>query len=149
MSEQDTFLIDGGVTFGPAYIPTRFSIKKDRNLNREDNFCGNEDISDLGSKNREIHISGPLREDEIGAFGDLLDHNDPLGIVTPGWGGEIRIKGGEYEGPRSIDPRSGQALYKFTLDVVSTGRDEAQGHGHENGIVDDGHKLRHGGRVVR
>lgn len=121
---QSAFEISGQVTFAPTYVPNRFRVKKSRNLDRQENFCGREDVSDLGAKNRELHISGYMREPEIDAFDDVVDASEPFNLVTPGWVGEIRIGDGEYEGPNKIDPRTGDSLYKYTLDVVSTGKDE-------------------------
>ena len=136
---QDVFHVLGaGVVFAPNYVPTRFSVKKDRNLNREDNFCGMEDVDDLGSKNRELHISGVLKADEVRAFGDLLDYGEPVDLTTPGWAGEVNVVGGEYEGPRALDPVDGQHLYQYSLDVVSTGRDEEDGHDGNDGVITDG-----------
>lgn len=131
-------LFGDGITFAPNYVPTRFSVGKERNLNREENFCGMEDVTDLGSKNRDLHISGVLKANEIEAFGDLLDYDDPVDMTSPGWSGEVRVASGEYEGPRATDPVDGQHLYKFSLDVVSTGRDEGTGHEEDHGIVSDG-----------
>jgi len=45
---------------------------------------------------------------------------------------------GEYEGPQSYDPHNSEALYKYSMDVVSTGEFEYGNHGHEDGIVDSG-----------
>lgn len=121
---QDIFQITGYVDFAPFYVPRRFSWSKERNLDREDNFCGNEDVSDLGGKNREVHISGVIREAEIAAFGNLLDIDEPVDLISPGWSGEVRVLDGEYEGPQGSDPVTTQKTYQYTLNVVSTGRDE-------------------------
>ena len=58
--------------------------------------------------------------------------------MTPGWEGEVRVMNGEYEGPQSYDPHNSEALYKYSMDVVSTGEFEYGNHGHEDGIVDSG-----------
>ena len=121
---QTGFLILGPVTFGPYYSPGRISVTKSRNLNRQKNFCGGEDVTDLGSKNREIHVAGFLLETELDAFGSLLDNDEELDLTTPGWSGEVMVKEGEYEGPVAMDNRTREQLYKYSLDVVSTGRDE-------------------------
>lgn len=123
---QSSFELAGDVNFAPFYVPNRFRIKKSRNLDRQENFCGREDVTDLGAKNREVHISGYMREPEIAAFTDIIDASVSLNLVTPGWVGEIRVSDGEYEGPNLIDPHTGDDLYKYTLDLVSTGKDENQ-----------------------
>lgn len=125
---QTEFAIYGPTSFTPHYIPRRFSFSKNREINRTENFCGGEDIEDLGSKNREIHISGLIRRSEVGAFNNLMDGSEPLDLISPGWSGEVRVVDGEYEGPKSTDPMNGENLYQFTLNLVSTGKDEANGH---------------------
>lgn len=122
---QEIFAIYGPVNFAPYYVPRRFSWGKERNLDREENFCGNEDVSDLGAKNRDVHISGLIRQSEIQAFNNLLDLTEPVNLVSPGWSGEVRVGDGEFEGPQSTDPATKQYLFQFTLNLVSTGKDES------------------------
>lgn len=124
-SAQSAFLLTGDITFGPFYSPKRISVSKERELNRQETFCGGEDVTDLGSKNREIHIAGRLLESELEAFEGLLDNNEPLDMTTPGWTGEIMVKSGEYEGPVGRDSRTREYFFQYSLDVVSTGRDES------------------------
>jgi hypothetical protein len=134
---QSAFLLTGDVTFGPFYSPKRISVKKDRELNRQENFCGGEDVTDLGSKNREMHISGRFLESELAAFEALLDNTEPLDLTTPGWTGQIMVSGGEYEGPLGRDGRTRQFFFGYSIDVVSTGRDEEDGDAHySNGTLD-------------
>lgn len=127
---QSAFLLSGAVQFGPYYAPKRISVTKERELNRQGNFCGGEDVTDLGSKNRELHISGRLLENELIAFESLLDNDRALDLTTPGWGGQIMVKGGEYEGPVGRDARTGEFFFQYSLDIVSTGRDEDDGDDH-------------------
>lgn len=136
---QDDFLITGGATFAPTYVPTRFSVSKERNTNREENFCGNEDVTDMGAKNRELHIAGRLRSDELAAFNSVLDYGSNLEIVTPGWTGDIYVLQGEIDGPVSYDPRSGLKLYEYSIDVVSSGANEPGRSPHDNGIISEGY----------
>ncbi|MFC7191848.1 hypothetical protein ACFQL7_20835 [Halocatena marina] len=130
----NTFLISGPATFGPFYTPKRISVEKERNLDKSDNFCGSQDITDTGSKNRVLHVAGRLRQSELSAFHAVLDSNKPFNILSPVWSGEIRIENGDVEGPTAIDPIDGQFLFEYSLDVVSTGVDEDQGSS-EFGVV--------------
>lgn len=125
---QAPFLLSGDTVFGPHYAPKRLSVSKERELNRQENFCGGEDVTDLGSKNRDIHVSGVLREDELVAFESLLDSKSVLDLTTHGWGGEVRVKSGEYEGPIGKDSQTRGYLFGYSLDLVSTGRDESDKH---------------------
>ena len=122
---QSVFAIYGIAGFAPLYIPKRFSFAKERNIDRTENFCGNEDLSDLGAKNREIHISGRVRQSELESFNNLLDSDEPHRLVSPGWVGEIRVSDGEYDGPRSVDPLTGEYLYLYKMNVISTGKNES------------------------
>lgn len=122
---QSMFAIYGLDDFAPRYVPNRFSVSKERNLDRSENFCGGEDVEDLGSKNREFHISGRILQRELVAFNNVLDTNEPFDMISPGWSGEIRVIDGEFDGPRGHDPATNEFLYQYSLNVVSTGVDES------------------------
>lgn len=135
-------VVGNGANFGPFYMPDRISVTKERNLVRHANFCGLEDVFEVHGHNREIHISGKLRESELAAFARLLDHNDTADLETPGWEGQVRVHKGEHEGPVWFDPRTKEFMYEYTLDLVSTGENEAQHLKYYNaGIVDDGREV--------
>jgi len=79
MREQVPFLLSGpNLYFAPFFAPDRISNGKERNLSREGNFCGGEDVTDLGAKNRSIHITGRIRKCEIPSFDAVVDSNDPF-----------------------------------------------------------------------
>jgi len=120
-SGQATFLLSGSLSFGPHYVPTRISVTKERELDRQGNFCGGEDVTDLGSKNRDIHVSGIVLEVELETFETLLDNEGTFDLITSGWSGEVRVAGGEYEGPVGFDGSTRQHLFKYSIDLVSTG----------------------------
>lgn len=128
-----TFILSGDITFGPHYVPNRISITKERNLSREENFCGNEDVEDLGAKNRDIHVSGRLLDFEVEAFNILLEHGESLDMVAPAWSGEVVVKGGEIEGPVAYDPKNDEQIFKYSLDLVSAAGRDVEGRG--NGII--------------
>lgn len=130
-----SFLLTGPATLAPYYIPERISIDKERKLDKSDNFCGGQDITDTGSKNRVLHISGKLRANEVSAFNSVLNKNDPFDVVTPAWSGEVRVEAGELEGPIGIDPMNQMMMYKYSLDIVSTGVDEGGGQVPKHGII--------------
>jgi hypothetical protein len=138
---HDTFLLtsneQGGVYFAPFFAPTRIENSKERNLSREENFCGGEDVTDLGSKNRDIHVSGIIRQSEIKSFDVIVETHGTLDLLTDGWGGEVRVAGGNWEGPVAVDPQSREKLYKYSFDFVSTGYNE-DGDSYEDGIISRG-----------
>lgn len=113
--------------FAPPLYPEKLRVRKQRNLDRQPNFCGGEDVSDTGSKNREVHISGRVRgSDMLEALNDAADRNEVFDLVSDAWTGEIRIKEIEYEIMKGYDPSTGEQYWKYTIDAVSTGRDEDQ-----------------------
>lgn len=135
--EAAPFAITGGRAFLPQYFPETIRVRKQRNLDRSQNFCKGEDVTDNGSKNREIHITGKLVGLEKNSFDNLVDYDEPVDMTSATWSGEVRVKEGEYEGPTGWDPQSGFYYYDYTLDLVSTGaglRDSAEA----NGIISDG-----------
>jgi hypothetical protein len=128
---QSVFVLYGSATFEPFYAPKRISVSKERDLNRQGNFCGGEDVTDMGSKNRVLHVSGKFLESELSRFETLLDNTDTLKISTPGWGGRVMVEAGEYEGPLGVDPRRREHFFKYSLDLVSTGESESDGDQHD------------------
>lgn len=136
-SRSEFYLGNNGIYFAPFFSPSRVSNSKERNLHWDENFCGGEDVTDTGSKNRDIHIAGLIKESEIASFDRIVESNDPHVLVVDGWEGEVRVKSGEWEGPVAFEPQSQERLFQYSFDFVSTGRDEA-GDGYEDGIVNDG-----------
>jgi hypothetical protein len=138
MREQVPFLLSGpDIYFAPFFAPDRISNAKERNLSREENFCGGEDVTDIGSTNRTIHIKGRLLKSELSSFDNIVDSNDPLRVIMEGWSGEVRIEMGEWEGPVGWEPQAQEKLFQYTFDFVSTGAGE-NSDGYEDGIIDDG-----------
>lgn len=112
-------------TFAPIFYPETFRVRKQRNLDRQPNFCKGEDVSDTGSKNRAIHISGRMRgTDPIAQLNSAADTSEVFDLVSDGWSGEVRIKEVEYESTSGFHPPTDERYWQYTVDVVSTGRDE-------------------------
>lgn len=152
------------VTFRPMYYPKRVKVGKERDLNRESGICQGEHVTDSGTKNREVHVVGyvtpyvdpELQADTLGASGsievdvenssqysnnmqsfhDMCDFGERGDIITMQWSGEVLLKDSDIEGPKGIDTNTGHFLYEYTLDFVSTGRDETPEA--TTGIVNDG-----------
>jgi hypothetical protein len=118
------FMLEGSPSFQPFYVPERRPVSKERNLNRKENWCGGEDVNDWGAKNREIHVSGLLLDSELDTFNAVLDSGETFDLVMPAWSGEVNVLAGELDGPVAVDARKKEYLYQYTLDLVSTGRDE-------------------------
>jgi len=131
------FVLMGEVSFGPRYFPERIQVTKERELDRTSNFCRGEDVSDKGAKNRDIHINGKLLGFEKEALDNVADHRGTYTMSSATWSGEVRVKTIEYEGPVSFHPPSGSLFWEYTMDLVSTGRDETPSSS-ESGVISDG-----------
>ena len=153
---QPSFLLDGALTFGPKYSPKRISVTKKREVNRQENFCGGEDVTDLGSKNREIHVSGIILGKELPTFGDLLDLSEPLTLTMTSWTGEVQVLEGEHEGPVGLDYQQSVGvnsekrdyLYKYSLDLVSTGLDESEYNSPQEELYPNTNYMEIGGQQI-
>jgi hypothetical protein len=136
-SEASIFVLSGSPSFQPFFVPRRNPVSKERNINRKENYCGGEDVTDYGSKNREIHLVGFLLEDEIQTFNDVLDSGRPFDLVLPAWSGEVLVIAGEIDGPVALEGQFRQWMYEYSLDLVSTGRDESTSTA-ADGIISSG-----------
>lgn len=133
------FALDGDDSrFAPDVYPETLRVTKERSLNRRDNFCGGEDVTDQGPKNKEIHISGYLKEERKDDIWNISDYAQKLDLTSPTWSGEVRVETAELDGPLGLNPESQQRYWKYTLDLVSTGKDEPGGPTEEDGIISDG-----------
>lgn len=125
---------DSGTIFAPRFFPDRLQVTKERELDRSSNFCKGEDVIDKGSKNRDIHVNGRLIGAEKKALDRVGDDGDTFTLSSTTWSGEVMVKTVEYEGPQGYHPPTDSLFWEYTMDLVSTGRDEADG-GVGNGIV--------------
>lgn len=127
---------DGSV-FLPTFYPETVRVRRQRNLDRTQNFCSGEDVTDNGSKNPDIHVSGRMVGNEKHDFEDILDSDGVFDMTSPAKSAEVRIAEGEFEGPVGWDPNSGAYHFQYTIDLVTTGaglRDASEG----NGVISDG-----------
>lgn len=115
-------------SFIPEFYPEDFSQMKKKELNRyASGGCGGESVEIKSIKNREFNATGVLLQGEINVFQGLLDHEgvvDLLSPITTGGGAECYIKQGEIGKQKGWDPHTQQWMFEYTIDLVSTGRDE-------------------------
>jgi len=123
--------------FTPEFYPEDFTQMKKKELNRYGGSnCEAESVSIKSVKNREFHIAGKMVETQISVFQDLLDSNSELDIIsplTPKGGMECFLKQGELGNYVGFDPHTQERIFEYTLDLVSTGRDEVENE--RNAIV--------------
>lgn len=111
--------------FTPSFFPETLRERKARELDRQRGFCGGENVSDTGSKNTEFHIQGKLvGETEKFLCRAVAAHGQAVEMVSTLWTGEVYMKEMEMEGPVGWYPPRGGFIYEYTIDVVSSGRDE-------------------------
>lgn len=137
---QQPFAIRGnGIQFTPFIFPERVQVTKERNLDRKQDYCAGEDVTDNGSKNRDIHISGRLTNEELQSLDRLGNSDNTHTMVSATWNGEVRVATIEYEGPVGWYPPANSMLWKYRIDLVSTGKDERDGEQSiEDGIISEG-----------
>lgn len=118
------FEITGDIDFAPAYYPERVTVGKERDIVREKSICMGEYINDVGTKNREIHVVGKILTPELREFHDLVELGESFDLFIMQWAGEVMLEDSELEGPVGVDVHTKHFMYEYTLDFVSTGRDE-------------------------
>lgn len=124
-------------SFAPKYYPDRFVQTKDHDLQRDGKQCHGENVSIKAIKNREFHASGIILSGRLDIYNRLMDYTKVVNIIsplTPDGGMECQIKHIELGEEVGYDPVERQRQFKFTIDLVSTGRDE-YGDNSKNAIV--------------
>ena len=120
----DFSLISNEVYFEPEYYPERVKPSKERNIERDDDLCDGETVTDNGGKNADLHIRGFLLESEKSKFWDVLDAGVEFELVSMPWSGFVYIKSGKLEGPKGVDNVEREWVYEYTLKVVGAGEKE-------------------------
>lgn len=140
---QQPFAVRGnGIQFTPFIFPERIQVTKERNLDRKQDYCAGEDVTDNGSKNRDIHITGRITNDELTSLNHLGDSDNTHTMVSATWSGEVRVKSVEFEGPVGWYPPANSMLWKYRVDLVSTGKDERdKAQEIEDGIISEGDDI--------
>jgi hypothetical protein len=126
-------------SFSPVYYPERLTQAKPRKLNRSGSQCGGENVRTDRVKNREVHVTGTMLDGELSVFHKIMDYEGTFDVITPttpSGGLECRLKKPEIGEQKGWDPQFQQWQFEYTLDFVSTGRDEYEGDG-ENQIITD------------
>ena len=116
-------------SFSPKFYPDRFTQMKEKELKRYGGKCDSESVSIKSIKNREFHATGVILQGEINIFQALLDYPDSVDLLsplTPFGGMECYLKKGELGQQSGWDPEHQQWMFEYTLDLVSTGRDESE-----------------------
>lgn len=128
---------DDWYSFAPTYYPDTIRIKKGRETERDGRQCGGENVTVDEIKNREVHISGQILATEVPLFNRIMDHKGKLDFIspkTPSSGLECEIDEIELGDLKGWDPVEKVWKFKYSIDLISTGRDEYDDGG-DNEIV--------------
>jgi hypothetical protein len=124
-------------SFVPEFYPEDFTQMKKRELNRyPSGSCNGESVSIKAVKNREYNATGVILQGEINVFQALLDYDGPVDLLSPlcpKGGAECYVKQGELGKQKGWDPHTRQWMFEYSIDLVATARDEADGG--DNAIV--------------
>lgn len=132
-SEEIPFAIytneSGKSDFTPYYYPSRFSVTTEKEFERTAAACAGERISIKELKNSELHINGKIHAFDLSSLDQLTYTTEPVELISPivkSGGMEAYVKSverGELVGYDSY-PTADDWLFEYTIDLVSSGRDE-------------------------
>lgn len=115
-------------SFDPEHYPSDFTQMKKKELRRFGGNCNGESVSIKKIKNREFNISGLVLRGELNLFHAISDMEERVDLISPllpnDSGMECYVKQGELGNEEGWDPNNRQRAFNYTLDLVSTGRDE-------------------------
>ena len=120
---RDTF------SFQPIYYPETLRVVTDKKLTRTDAGCAGENVSIQKMKNSEVHIKGRVHESDLSDLHKLQHRSETVEVISPslqGGGMECIVKKAEQGDVISWDafPDAQEWMFEYTLDLVSTGKDE-------------------------
>jgi hypothetical protein len=121
------FAVEGAdYSFVPKYYPERFTQTRDNELKRDAAQCAGEEVYVEKKKNKELHANGIVLADNLDTLRMLLDDTDNVDLISPiaGDGGiEVVLKSGKIGEITGWDRFDEQWQFKYTLDFVSSGKD--------------------------
>lgn len=123
-------------SFAPFYYPRKVTPSKERRLSEQSAICEGEDVTDIGSKNREIVVRGYLRMSELPAYDRFIESGATYDLISLQWSGEVVLRDTELDGPMGVDTDTGDWLFIYDFTLKSTGKDERHTPG--DGIIDRG-----------
>jgi hypothetical protein len=124
-------------SFVPEFYPESFTQMKKKELDRYGGKCDGETVSIKSVKNREFNVTGKLLQGEVSVFQALSDISSEVDLISPKTergGMECFVKQAELGQQAGWDPHHRQWKFEYTIDLVSTGRDEHDDNSN-NGIV--------------
>ncbi len=133
--DEDGF--QDGTEFSPEFYPDRFNKVMEKELNRDGQQCRGEDVSIKSFKNPDIHATGVCFARQVSVVEALHEHEGKVDLYTPispQGGIEAFVKKAEIGEINGWNPHQNEWMFDYTLDFVSTGKDEYGSDG-ENDVV--------------
>jgi hypothetical protein len=118
---------DGKGDFVPVYYPERFTYTTEKGFQKTAANCEGQRVSIKEVKNSTLHATGKIHETDLRTLDDLSYTFEPVDVLTPvlqkgGMEAFVKtVERGEYVG---FDRFQGERMFKYTIDLKSTGKDE-------------------------
>jgi len=113
--------------FLPRYYPERFNVTTGKKLERTAAECAGQRVSIEELKNSELHVKGKVLAQNLNQLDEIAHTTEPVEVISPVFvtgGIEAYVKSSERGEIDKYDNFAGDWLIKYTIDLVSTGRDE-------------------------
>jgi len=129
--------VNNGKKFEPYLYPSEFRVTRDKEMERVASNCDGERVTIKELKNATIHVNGICsigRHRKVDAMSQQTTKVDVISPTIKGGGMEAFIKKVEfgnmeqYMGNGPTDFLSGKYIGEYTIDLVSTGKDEYIGN---------------------
>lgn len=118
--------------FRPPFGPTTLRTTKKRDVETKKGPCDGEWVIDKGAENMRVHVSGLMSGLDLRDIKELRDAGEPFDLVSDQFSGEVYIKQVEVENTNRYLGSQRSLEYQYTIDCISSGRDET---GLDDGIV--------------
>ena len=113
--------------FLPRYYPERFNVTTAKKLERTAADCAGQRVSIDELKNSELHVTGQLLAQNLDSLDEIAHTTEAVEVISPVFvtgGIEAIVKSVERGEIARYDNFADDWLIKYTIDLVSTGRDE-------------------------
>jgi hypothetical protein len=134
--------VGANFVFAPKYYPDRFNVAKDRDIKGEADSCKGENLEFSMVENSRIHVKGIfLYNNSLPSFHSLVNHQPSkvtlYNSVLPNDAMECFIQKTQYGEQKGYDPANQDWMVSYTLDLISTGKDEPTGSDGKSGVVSE------------
>lgn len=132
---------DEAAVFTPMYYPESFRIITDKKLEKTAAACEGQRVSIDELKNSKLHVTGRAHAADLDGLDEIAHTTKPVDVITPiikegGMEAVVKkVERGEVVGWDAF-PAAQDWLVEYTIDLVSTGKDEYNNSGPESRYVE-------------